>query len=166
MKRNIQLANRIREVLLNGKWIANTNYEEQLTQVSWKQAVQKVHGLNTIAELTFHVNYYLKGLLHFFDTGKLEIKDEFSFKISKITAQEDWDTLVTSFVNNSEQFAIKVSHMDNSLLDQIFVDRKYGTYERNIEGVIEHSYYHLGQIVLLKRMIGQKGTIAKLKNKN
>jgi len=30
--------------------------------------------------------------------------------------------------------------MEDSIFDQPFVDEKYGTYLRNIEGVIEHSY--------------------------
>lgn len=45
--------------------------------------------------------------------------------------------------------------MDDRILDKPFIDEKYGSYIRNIEGVIEHSYYHLGQIVLLKKMIVQ-----------
>ena len=34
-----------------------------------------------------------------------------------------------------------------------FVDEKYGTYSRNINGILEHSYYHLGQIVLIKKLV-------------
>jgi hypothetical protein len=45
--------------------------------------------------------------------------------------------------------------MEDALLDQPFVDEKYGSYLRNIEGVIEHSYYHLGQISLIRKMIIQ-----------
>ncbi|HQW91695.1 MAG TPA: hypothetical protein PKY28_01290 [Ferruginibacter sp.] len=69
MKRNVVLANRIREVLLNGKWIANTNFKEQLLSVNREQANQKVGNLNTIALLTFHVNYYLAGFVKVFNGG-------------------------------------------------------------------------------------------------
>lgn len=37
-----------------------------------------------------------------------------------------------------------------------FVNEKYGTYLRNIDGLIEHSYYHLGQITLIKKLIKLK----------
>jgi hypothetical protein len=43
--------------------------------------------------------------------------------------------------------------MDDARLDQSFVDEKYGTWLRNIEGVIEHCYYHLGQVSLIRKMI-------------
>jgi len=156
MARNLAIANRLREVLLNGKWIANTNFKEQILSVSWEQAIQKVGHLNTIALLTFHINYYLGGLLNVFNGGKLEIKDKYSFDLPEIRSEKDWNKLVNDFLSNSEMFAKQVEQMDESMLDQPFADEKYGSYLRNIEGVIEHSYYHLGQVSLIRKMIVQK----------
>jgi hypothetical protein len=158
MTRNITIATRIREVLLNGHWIANTNYKEQLLSINWQQAIQKVGGLNTIAALTYHVNYYLAGLLNTFENGKLEINDKYSFDLPQISSAADWNKLVTSFLSNAEKFASHVEQMEDSIFDQPFVDEKYGNYLRNIEGVIEHSYYHLGQISLISKMIVQSTT--------
>lgn len=153
MTRNLTMANRLREVLLNGHWIANTNYKEQIQSLTWQQATQKVDSLNTIAALTYHINYYLAGLLNAFENGKLEISDKYSFDLPQIQSEENWNKLVTEFLNNSEKFANQVEQMEDSILDQPFVDEKYGNYLRNIEGVIEHSYYHLGQISLIRKMI-------------
>jgi len=158
MTRTIVIANRLREVLLNGKWIANTNFKEQLMSVNWRQANQKVENLNTIALLTFHINYYVAGLWHVFNGGELEIKDQYSFDLPMITSENEWNTLVNNFIHNAEMFANQVEKMDDNLLDQPFVDERYGTYLRNIEGVIEHSYYHLGQISLIKKMITAQKT--------
>jgi len=155
MTRNLFISSRIREVLLDGHWIANTNYKEQILSVSWQKAIQKVDKLNTIAALTYHVNYYLAGLLDAFENGRLEISDKFSFDLPQINSEADWNKLVTQFLNNSEKFAAKVEQMDDSAFDKPFVNEKYGSYLRNIEGVIEHSYYHLGQISLIKKMIMQ-----------
>lgn len=156
MKRSLVIANRLREVLLNGHWIANTNYKEQLSDVSWEQATQKVQSLNTIAALTFHINYYLEGLLQVFNGGKLEISDKYSFDLPPIRSEADWNKLVNEFLNNSETFASQVENFSDDMLDRPFVDEKYGTYLRNIEGVIEHCYYHLGQISLIKKMMISK----------
>lgn len=155
MSRNLALANRLREVLLNGKWIANTNFKEQLLGVSWEQAIQKVENLNTIALLTFHLNYYLVGLINVFNCGKLEISDKYSFDLPEIKAEKEWNRLMQDFLQNAETFAKQVEQMADSLLDQPFVEEKYGSYLRNIEGVIEHSYYHLGQVVIIKKLIMQ-----------
>lgn len=153
---NKDLANRLREVLLSGKWIANTNFKEQITCISWEQAIEKIENLNTISLLTFHVNYYLKGLLQVFEGGNLEIKDKFSFDMPEIVSETDWLNLVNEFVSNAERFINHVEKMDDNLLKQPFVKEEYGSYLRNIEAQIEHSYYHLGQVSLIKKLVMQK----------
>lgn len=147
------LADRLREVLLQGKWIANTNFKDQLSRVDWVQANTKIGDLNTIALLTYHLNYYLQGLIQVFQGGSLDIRDKYSFDLPEIRSENDWNTLVETFLSHAEQFAQQVEQMDDSLLDQPFVDEKYGSYWRNIEGVIEHSYYHLGQVSLIRKML-------------
>ena len=153
MTRNLILANRLREVYLNGHWIANTNYKEQLLGINWQQSIQKIGNLNTIAALTYHINYYVEGLLNAFENNKLEISDKYSFDLPQITSAEDWNRLVAHFLKNAEKFANQVEQMDDSIFGQTFFEENYGSYLRNIEGVIEHSYYHLGQISLIRKMI-------------
>jgi hypothetical protein len=153
MENSNQIANRFREVLLNGKWIANTNYKDQLSKVTWKQATKKIRSLNTIAALTYHINYYLEGVLNVFEGGTLEIRDKYSFVFPQIKSKEDWENLMNDMWVNAEKLAIHIEQMPEEKLEQTFVAEKYGNYRRNIEGAIEHSYYHLGQISLIKKMV-------------
>jgi hypothetical protein len=152
--RSYTIAHRIREVFLNGHWIANTNFKDQLQSISYHQATQTIYNINSIAALTFHINYYLQGLLNAFETGKLEISDKYSFDMPELINEADWSILVTLLLTNAEKFANSISQLDDSVFDDAFIDPKYGTFLRNIEGVLEHSYYHLGQIVLIKKIIG------------
>lgn len=156
MKNALQLANRFKEVLLNGKWIANTNCQEQLSDISVKQATYKIKNLNTIYALTFHINYYVAGLLNVFEGGELEIKDKFSFDCPKISSEEKWNTIKVELISNAEKFAEHVEKMSDEQLATEFVKAEYGTYQRNIEAIIEHSYYHLGQISLIKKLVTNK----------
>lgn len=155
-KRSEALAQRLRAVLLDGYWIANTNYKDQLQGVPFSLTTQEVKGLNSIAALTFHINYYLEGLLHAFKTGRLEISDQFSFDLPPMQSEQAWQNLLKAFLSNSEKFSQKVEEMDDEQLDQPFLDGKYGTNLQNIEAVIEHSYYHLGQLSLIKKLLSQK----------
>jgi uncharacterized damage-inducible protein DinB len=148
-----QLAKRFREVMLDGMWIANTNFKDQLSDVTWEQATTNIGDLNTIAMLTFHIDYYIAGILNVFEGGDLEIKDQFSFDLPPIESQEQWEQLLNKLWNDSEKFSTLLEQMPDSKLDEVFVDEKYGTYLRNIDGMIEHTYYHLGQIALIKKMI-------------
>jgi hypothetical protein len=154
MKRNLYLSARLREVLLAGHWIANTNYKELLESIDWQQAVKKTGNLNTIAALTYHINYYLAGLLNAFENGRLEIHDKYSFDMPPITSESGWKDLLAEFLENAEAFVRRVEQLDDNLLEQPFVDERYGSFLRNIEGIIEHGYYHLGQISLLKKITG------------
>jgi len=153
MNSTIQLSKRFREVLLDGYWIANTNFKDKLSEVTWEQAIAKIDSLNTIAMLTFHIHYYIAGIVNVLEGGELEIKDQFSFDLPPIESAEQWEALLNRLWTDSEKFALIVEQMADSKLDEIFVDEKYGTYRRNIDGMIEHAYYHLGQIALIKKLL-------------
>ena len=155
MNRNQQLAHRIREVFLNGRWIANTNYKEQIEATGWEQAIQKAGDLNPVAALTFHLDYYLSGVLHAFRTGRLEIHDRYSFDLPPIKNEEDWFALRNRFLQNAEDFARHVESIDDAEFDRLFLNEKYGSLLRNIEAMIEHGYYHLGQIVIIRKLIAR-----------
>ncbi|MBK6524444.1 MAG: DUF1572 domain-containing protein [Crocinitomicaceae bacterium] len=156
MNSSEQLANRFREVILNGTWIANTNWQMQLTDVTIQQAITKIDSFNTIAALTFHIDYYIAGMLQVFDGGTLDIKDKYSFDISPLSSESDWQNLKQKLFSDSEKFASHVEKMSPEKLATHFVDEKYGSYARNIDAMIEHAYYHLGQIAFLKKMVLEK----------
>ncbi|WP_312900528.1 DUF1572 domain-containing protein [Chryseobacterium taichungense] len=153
MSTTLQLAKRFREVLLDGLWIANTNFKDQLSAISWEQATTKIGSLNTIAMLTFHIDYYIAGLINVFEGGDLEIRDKYSFDLPPVESQEQWETLVNKLFSDAEKFASLLEQMPDAKMNESFVDEKYGTYLRNIDGMIEHCYYHLGQITLIKKLL-------------
>jgi hypothetical protein len=146
-------ATRFREVILNGTWIANTNFKEQLSNTNYEFANAKIGTLNTIGILTQHIHYYIAGINAVFEGGTLDIRDKFSFDFPEITSQEQWNQILEKIWIDAETFANFVADFSNEKLNEAFVDEKYGTYQRNIDGMIEHSYYHLGQIVLIKKML-------------
>ena len=153
MKSTELLTNRLKEVLTEGKWVSGTNFKAQIIDLSWKEAIQKVGALNSIADLTFHVSYYIAGMTNVLEGGPLEIRDKYSFDYPPIESEEDWKDLVNKFCSDSERYISLVEGMDEGKLSATFVDEKYGSYQRNIDAIIEHSYYHLGQVLLIKKMI-------------
>ena len=50
--------------------------------------------------------------------------------------------------------------MPEDQLEAVFTDEKYGKYRRNLEGMIEHSYYHLGQVTIIKKMIRETKVVS------
>lgn len=153
MKNPKELADRFREVILNGTWVAHTNFKNELENLDWEIATTQIQNLNTIALLAQHIHYYINGVKNVFLGGNLEIKDQFSFDFPEFESQEDWENFLTKFWADSEEFALWIEKIPIEKLNRDFVDKKYGSYLRNIESMIEHSYYHLGQIVLIKKIL-------------
>ncbi|MGB5034029.1 MAG: DUF1572 family protein [Saprospiraceae bacterium] len=155
MNKSQAIANRFREVTLNGTWIANTNFKHQLANLNWEIATTKYGSLNSIALLAQHIHYYINGIKNVFLGGDLEIKDKFSFDFKPMESQLEWEVFLNTFWQDSEEFASLIEQMAETKLDEVFIDAKYGSFQRNIDAMIEHSYYHLGQIVLINKLINE-----------
>ena len=147
-----QISKQIREVLLDGTWVA-TNYKTQLSDVTWKEATKKIESYHTIAILTFHIDYYLSGLIQVFKGGSHDIKDEHAFNAPAINSEEEWKQRVQKLLKDAETFANIVEQISDETLMESFVEKQYGNNYINIQALIEHCYYHLGQIVLIKKLL-------------
>ncbi len=147
------LANRLREVILHGTWIANTNFRAQLESLDWQVATTSLAPLNNIALLAQHTHYYIQGIKNALNLGVLGLSDAQSFTFPKIQSEADWKSFLEMFWSDTEQLANQIESMSDEVLNQSFIDEKYGNFLRNFDALIEHSYYHLGQIVLIKKMI-------------
>lgn len=150
-----QIAKQLRAVYFGVNWTWS-NFKDNLNDVTWEQATTKIDSFNTIAQLVFHTNYYIEAVLKVINGGSLDAHDKFSFSCPPIEKQEDWEQLLEKSYNEAEELANKIEAFDTEKLEEIFIAEKYGTYYRNFHGIIEHCHYHLGQIVILKKIIQAK----------
>jgi hypothetical protein len=152
MNLTTQIAKQFRDVHFGGNWTASY-LKENLEDVNWQQATTKVYSLNTIAALVFHMNYYVSAVLKVLQGGPLDASDKYSFNHPPILCQEDWEKLLNKTWTDAANFANIVEQLPENKLWETFSEKKYGNYYRNIQGVIEHIHYHLGQIVLIKKIL-------------
>lgn len=152
MNLSSQLANHLHQIHFGGNW-ADSNLELLLADITWKEATTKVGSLNTVAVLTFHINYYVEALLQVLKGEKLKANDKFSFDLPPIKSVNDWESLIEKSLRDAKECVLLIDKLAESKMEEDFTDKKYGTYFRNIQGTIEHSHYHLGQIALIKKMI-------------
>ena len=100
----------------------------------------KIGSLNTLALLTFHIHYYIAGVLEVLEGGDLTIRDKYSFDLPEMNTEEAWDALRQALYRDAELCATHVERMSEEQLDATFVDGKYGTWRGNIEVSIGHGY--------------------------
>jgi len=72
--------------------------------------------------------------------------------MAPITSEADWEKLKADNLRSAQSLANEVK---NFPLEQLFEMTATGssTYYKNVQGIIEHAHYHLGQMVLLKNII-------------
>ena len=149
-----QIAKHVREVYFGGNW-TSVNLKDSLADVTGEQATTKVYSFNTIAALVYHMNYFVSAVLMVLQGNPLDAHDKYSFDCPPIPSQKDWENLLNKTFTDAEKFASLVEQLPESKLWEIFADEKYGNYYSNLHGIIEHNHYHLGQIVLIKKILLQ-----------
>ncbi|SER78203.1 DUF1572 domain-containing protein [Pedobacter rhizosphaerae] len=146
------IAKHFKEVYFGGNW-TTVNLKDTLKDVVWKEALRKIADLNTIAALTYHINYYVSEVSKVLQGAKLEASDQVSFDLPPINNEQDWIQLVEKVLSDGEKFVNLIEKIEVEAISTDFTDPKYGSYYRNLHGIIEHTYYHLGQITIIKKIL-------------
>ena len=152
MKTTEQIAKHIHQVYFGGNWTAS-NLKKMLSDVTWQQANEQVNDFNSILTLTNHIHWYVRTQIKVLEGGPLAGSDKDSFIHPPINSEEEWQGLQATIWKEAEHYISLIAQLNDEQLSQDFVDEKYGTYYRNIGGLIEHTHYHLGQIALIKKLI-------------
>jgi len=147
-----QLSKHFREAFFGGNW-CTVSLKQVLSDVSYDEAATNVYPFNTILALTYHIGYYVTAITKVLEGGPLDAHDKFSFDHPEVGSEKEWQELQGRIWAEVENMAALISKLPEEKLGQDFTDAKYGIYFRNLFGVTEHTYYHLGQIVLIKKMI-------------
>lgn len=150
-----ELAKHLRDVHFGGNW-TSVNLHDTLADVRWEEATTVVPGFHPVATLLYHVNYFVGAVLGVLRGGPLTAKDAYSFDCPTITSAAEWAALRQRAWDEAEALATLVEQLPESRLGEDFVDAKYGSYYRNLQGLVEHAHYHLGQLVVLKRRLRQQ----------
>lgn len=150
-----QIAKHFRDVHFGGNW-TDINLQDTLSDITWQQAITQVYSFNTIATLTYHTHYFVHVVLKVLQGGPLEANDKFSFDHPPINTQEDWEQFLETVFTEARQFADLVEELPDEKLLEDFTDKKYNNYYYNLNGIIEHTHYHLGQIILIKKIFAEK----------
>lgn len=148
------VAGQVEGVWFGGNWTA-VDLTQALSDVSWQEATQRVGEFHSIAELVYHIDYFVQAVLDVIDGKPLDAHDSVSFDVRAVASKEDWEQVCRTMFDNARQLAESVKSLPEDRWTQTFVEAKYGSWYRNLCGLVEHAHYHLGQIMMLKRLIRQ-----------
>ena len=145
------IAAHLYQVYFGGNWTA-VNLKSTLKDVRLEKAQEKTGSFNSILALSYHIHYYAEAILNVLEGHPLLAKDKYSFDHPTISTEHEWQTFLDEMFKTGKDLVDAIENVDSTLLNTHFTKEEFGTYSRNFLGLIEHTHYHLGQIVLLKKM--------------
>ena len=153
LARNI--AKHLREFYFGKNWTASS-LKDHIQDVSCDMAQTRFQSFHTIAELVYHIHYYSVVAGPVLEGNELDADDAVSFNAPTFQGQQEWEGYLAQIYQEAEQFASLIEAIPDAQFDDQFFDKKWGSTYRNIQGIVEHGHYHLGQIVMLKKILSEQ----------
>lgn len=129
------------------------DFKEVLDGVSFTEALSITPASpNSIAAIIYHVTFYSKTILQRLQGNNPKINDANGFDMPEIKTESGWQTLKQLCFEAANDLTTAIKNIpDDKWEEPIF--KYHDTFYKTIAGVTEHAYYHLGQIVILKKVL-------------
>ncbi|MEL7342730.1 MAG: DUF1572 domain-containing protein [Bacteroidota bacterium] len=146
------LAKRLQSLYFGHNW-TSTNVQSQLEQTNLELATKKLGEHNSLAALLFHITYYIEAQLKVLEGGPLDAHDRFSYDVPEFPSEAEWEAFKARCLQLAKRYIEAVGALSQEAILHHMADPKYGSWQQNIQGIIEHSYYHFGQMVVLRKLL-------------
>ena len=137
----------------NGNNWTGINATQALQNISAQKAVKRINENHlNIAELTTHLTCWNKVITKRLDAENYQPTNEEDFPEINELSKEEWNTLKEKFFQSFEILINKLQEKEGNDVNAPIFEGASSAY-RNLHGQISHLHYHLGQIVLLKKIV-------------
>lgn len=159
MKITELIAKHITEVQEGDNW-TEVNIKDTLSDINYKEATTVTGAsYNTIASLVHHLGFYNDVVMQRLSGTEPIINESNGFDMAAIKNEDDWIKLKERNMQSARQLASAVREFPEERIFELTVTG-HSTHYKTLHGIVEHAHYHLGQIVLLKKLIRQTNLAA------
>jgi len=106
---------------------------------------------NSIAMLVHHIGFYNNVVIERIKGNNPGINDANGFDIT-ITNEDEWQKLKATSLDSLKKLATIVAALPDEKLWELTLAGTDSFYKA-LHGITEHAHYHLGQIVLIKKLV-------------
>lgn len=146
------VAQHILDVTSGGNW-TDVSLESVLKDVPWKDAIEITNASpNSIASLVNHIWFYNEVVRKRIQGIETEISVANGFDLNPIRSEADWVLLRERMDASTVALASEVEKLADEVLFKPVLPG-YSTCYKTLHGLVEHTHYHLGQIVIIKNLI-------------
>ena len=142
----------ITETATGNNW-TGINTETALRGITAEQAVKRINANHlNIAELTAHLTCWNKVIARRLNGENYQPGKEEDFPVIDLLSETEWEALKTAFMESFVILETTLCSKEDNILDVPIFEGGTSAY-RNLHGQISHLHYHLGQMVLLKKLV-------------
>jgi len=146
--------NRIKKLIgdhFNGEPWLDVNIVETLKNISAEQAAKKIDNLNSIWQIVNQMILWREVLWKKLNGNTVFVSENNFFEEIENTSENEWKLLLKRLEHSQKIILNFLSEQIQFDYDNVFQNGH--TYYEHLQAILQHDAYHLGQIVLLKKLI-------------
>jgi uncharacterized damage-inducible protein DinB len=116
-------------------------------------AERPLAGAHTIWELVSHMTFWEGVVIQRLAGQRAGLVEELNFPPMPAATEENWGKTLDDFRSSNRAFREALARLDPAKLEQLTAAGKRSYYDE-AHGITEHHVYHLGQIAMLKKALG------------
>lgn len=155
MKETLRIKSLFEKLYDGHPWI-DVNLLHTLAPLTAQQAAARViPQLNTIWEIMNHLISWRKNVLQRIQGSVITTPDNNYVEPVKNTSEKAWKNTLRQLAATQESWVQLLATFDKKDFEKIYSNNQMSYYE-HIQGILQHDAYHLGQIVLLAKLVQQQ----------
>ncbi len=140
------------EKLYSGEPWIDVNLFDTLSNITAEQASKKIHNCNTIWEIVVHMIAWRENVLRRLQGEVITTPANNYFSAVTDTSDEDWEKTLRLLERSQQNWLSFLKDYDMKMINVQYPANQM-THHEHIQGILQHDCYHLGQIVLLLKLI-------------
>ncbi|PWB26962.1 DinB family protein [Flavobacterium sp. HTF] len=152
MSESKRISNLYQSIYNGNPWLEVT-LADTLENITASQAYKKINpNLNTIWEIVNHLIQWRRTILSRVQGEIVNAPDHNYFVPVLDSSEAAWEQSLQSLAKSQELWNAFFENFDDADFAKIYASNNH-TYYEHIHGIIQHDVYHLGQIVILKKLL-------------
>ncbi|MWB96020.1 DUF1572 domain-containing protein [Flavobacterium sp. GA093] len=152
MKESNRISDLYQSIYNGNPWLEVT-LAKTLENVTAEQAYRKINpNLNTIWEIVTHLIQWRRNILERMQGAVIITPDHNYFVPVLDSSEAAWEQTLQNLKKSQESWNTFLADFDDADFVKIYPNNNH-TYYEHIHGIIQHDVYHLGQIVILKKLL-------------
>jgi uncharacterized damage-inducible protein DinB len=150
MKETARIKELFEEIYNGDPWLG-VSLMDTLEKISAETAAKKIAPQwNTIWEIVNHIISWRENVLLRVQGRVITSPADNYFAPVKDFSEKAWQETMQALKNSQDKWTVFLQRMNEGDLEKIYTNNN-ASYYKNIQGIIQHDAYHLGQIILLAK---------------